>query len=143
MTEKFVFTDNFGFTDNDNVYQRIVEFRDAAIQDGWDAKPTYPKTEPIETAASLSKDGFSMMILTRLQCGKWKYEATIAIWGPDGLNIDVPTVYSFKEITKGLRHCNLCGKNDVNTERFSFAGRCCAECLPEARKKHEYPGWAD
>ena len=42
-----------------------------------------------------------------------------------------------------LEKCPVCGKavkyKDQHT--FSFAGRCCADCLPRMRKEHEYPGW--
>lgn len=39
--------------------------------------------------------------------------------------------------------CPVCGKSVpfTNQSGFSFAGRCCKDCLPEMKKKYEYPGW--
>ena len=39
--------------------------------------------------------------------------------------------------------CPVCGKNVPFSEQsqYSFAGRCCKDCLPAMKKKHEYPGW--
>jgi hypothetical protein len=75
--------------------------------------------------------------------GKWAYEASISIWGPDGMAVGVPELYEWGAVKAGLRTCNACGKTDVETFRFSFAGRCCNDCIPAMRKKHEYPGWTN
>ncbi len=39
--------------------------------------------------------------------------------------------------------CPVCGKSVPYKEqqRYSFAGRCCPECLPKMREKYEQPGW--
>jgi hypothetical protein len=121
---------NFDFT-------KACEFRDAAVKDGWLIEPTY-EHESIDRAATLKKEGFFIQVITRL--GK---EASINIWGPDGMAINPPDTYSWAAISSGLCICNLCGKTDVETHRFSFAGRACLECLPAAKKKHEYPGWTN
>ena len=70
-----------------------------------------------------------------------KPEGSVSIWGPDSLAIAVPMPYSWDAIVAGARTCSACGKTDVDTQRFSFAGRCCAACLPEMRRQHERPGW--
>jgi hypothetical protein len=49
-------------------------------------------------------------------------------WGPDSLCIDVPESYSMKALRENMRRCNLCGKTNISTERYSFAGRACHEC---------------
>lgn len=44
-----------------------------------------------------------------------------------------------------LNVCPVCGKSVPFNEqhRYSFAGRCCSECLPAMREKFEKPGWYD
>ena len=39
--------------------------------------------------------------------------------------------------------CPVCHKRvgRENMQAFSFAGRCCEECLPEMKKKYEPKGW--
>ena len=44
---------------------------------------------------------------------------------------------------KEAGYCNMChqfvGYKDIH--QYSFAGKCCSNCLSEAKKKYEYPGW--
>lgn len=42
-----------------------------------------------------------------------------------------------------METCPVCGKvvPYKDQKRYSFAGRCCPECLPEMQKKYEQPGW--
>lgn len=139
-------------TNDDVEFERVVRWRAAAVADGWSIAPTYPGTEPADRAARLSRDGFTIQILTRdmlawFEAGKqsWKpkvrYSLSITIWGPDGLQIDPPHEYDGAAIIAGLRHCMNCGADDVETQRFSFAGRCCAACRPEMSRLTEQPGW--
>ena len=145
-----------GFTNDDKIYREVVAFRDAAIADGWAHHATY-QCESEERASRLSKDRFTMQILTRSRDnevldhsrgyhhsihGKWKYEAKVSIWGPDGLGISlIGPIYDMKRIKAGLRRCDACRAEDVDTERYSFAGRCCAKCRPAMAAKYEKPGW--
>ncbi len=128
--------------------QQIQKFRDDAVKDGWSIKPMYDH-ESVESASSLSKDGFCMQILTRTDDlnkypnVKTLYEISISIWGPDSLQIEPPQEYDMQKIVEGMRFCKHCGKTDVDTFRYSFAGRCCKDCLPALREKHEQPGWCD
>lgn len=147
---------DFGFTNDKNVYDEVVAFRDAAIADGWSHHATY-QNEPEERASRLSKDGFTMRILTRSRDnevlnpaagihrtmhGKWKYEARVSVWGRDGLGISlIGPVYDMARIKAGLRRCDACRAEDVDTQRYSFAGRCCAKCRPDMAAKYEKPGW--
>lgn len=134
----------FGFTNDQEDFRRVIIFRNAAVADGWICKPTYGEDENMLSAASLDKDGFHMSIIScEHEDTKWKYEVNISIWGPDGLAIKVPEKYDFASIQAGLRTCNVCNATDVDTQRYSFAGRCCAACRPEMARKTEYPGWCN
>src|SRR6185312_8426260 len=133
-----------GFTNNPADLDAGRAFRDAAVTDGWTIAPLYI-TEAMDRAARLTRDGFVLQVITRDMTGhfKWKAEADVSIWGPDGLCIEVPADYAWGAITAGLRTCHNCHKTDVDTERYGFAGRCCAECRPAMAAKHERPGWCD
>jgi len=132
----------FGFTNDHEKVVAARAFMDAAASDGWSIKPTY--SEPVECAASLERDGFSMLIIARENGGeKFKYQAQVNIWGPDRLAIAAPKEYSWAKILGALSHCNVCDKDGVEIHRYSFAGRCCADCLPAMRAKHERPGWCN
>jgi hypothetical protein len=123
-------------------------YREAAVADGWSIRPTYD-SEPVTSAASLDKEGFHMSILARINDLKRYpnvknlYDIDISIWGPDSLAVEPPKQYYMEAIRKGLRFCGCCGKTDVDTVRYSFAGRCCKECQPNLRAIHEKPGWCD
>jgi hypothetical protein len=117
-----------------NTLEAVKAFRDAAVADGWSIEPAY-SGESTDSAAKLKRDGFIMQILTR-DAG-----AEVHLWGPDGLAINPPAVYSFDEITKGLLQCGFC-KNFVDKiHRVGFAGRSCIHCLAAAQKELEFPGW--
>jgi hypothetical protein len=134
---------DFGFTNDDARLHAAKAYRDAAAADGWSIRSTYG-SEDIDRAATLNRESFIMQVLTRDNSekkGKWKYEAQISIWGPDGLAINPPGIYDFAEIKARTRRCLYCKAEDVDTERVGFAGRCCANCLPTMRAKIETPGW--
>jgi hypothetical protein len=130
----------FGFTNDPQRYQAAIAFRDAAVHDGWSIRPTY-QSLPVESAATLEKDDFTMQILTLENAGKFKCRASIYIWAPDRLQITPPETYDWKAITAGQSTCNQCGATAIETKRFSFAGRACKPCLPGMREKTEYDGW--
>lgn len=131
---------DFGFTNDQKQYDEAIAFRDALRGDGWTCSQR-DKTD--DTYTSHSKSGFAVQVVSRAKAGKWKYEAQVSAWAPDGMSLRVPTVYDFSKLAAGIRHCNRCHADDVETHRFSFAGRCCEKCLPEARRVAEYPGWCD
>jgi hypothetical protein len=135
----------FGFTNDEQRYREVCAFRDAAVADGWSIEPTYGRHEAVDRFATLRRDGFTMHAKARTKdkdWQKWKYEAEITIWGPDGMVLKPgATAYDWAAIQAAVRTCNLCGATDVDTERYGFAGRCCAGCLPSARSKYERPGW--
>jgi len=132
----------WGFTNDPLRLAGAQQFRDDAVADGWNIAPTY-ETEAVDRAAKLRRDGYVMMVLTRTKLGKWAFEAQVNIWGPDGLAINPPEFYDFAEIESRTRICSYCKKTDVETQRVGFAGRCCADCLPDMRKRIETPGWCD
>jgi hypothetical protein len=131
-----------GFTNDKNRIAEVRAWRDAAIADGWASAPTYGERESIDRACKMMRDGFVATCITREKAGSWAYEASLSVWGPDGKSIRLrgPN-YNFDEILAGLRSCNNCGATDVETHCYSFAGRCCAACLPAMREKSERPGW--
>lgn len=130
----------FGFTNDTKQYDEAIAFRAALLADGWSIKQN-DKTE--DTYTSHYKDGYCVQVMSRTKIGKWKYEAQVNAWGPDGMTIRAPTVYDFAAMQRGLRHCGLCKAADVETQRYSFAGRCCAKCIDKARAEYERPGWCD
>ena len=136
----------FGFSNNAVDLESVRRWVADAVADGWEISPTY-QTEPVESAATLDRDGFRVMALMRdrgeNRDRRYRYEAKVSAWGPDGLAISVPAKYDFALVEKAVRRCGECGNEDVDTQRVGFAGRVCARCLPEARKKHEYPGWTN
>lgn len=133
----------FGLSLSD--YEFAVAFKKAMLADGWISKPTY-EHEPEERAASLDKDGFHAMVITRLnkneKTGKEFTEGCVSIWAKDGLAIDIPETYNWNFINNGVTRCGFCQKENVETERVGFAGRCCKSCLPTVRPKVEFPGWS-
>lgn len=135
---------SFGLTNDLARYQAAVAYRTALEEDGWSSGPLY-KNESSEFVSVHERDGFTVHIISRVRDpgDKWKYQASISIWGPDELAICPPDLYDWEHIKAGVRCCNECGAEDVDTHRFSFAGRCCSKCLPKMRAEHEKPGWCD
>lgn len=121
---------------------KAIAWRIAALADGWSNEPTY-QHEAIDRASTLRKDGFIAQIIARPEDKVFKPIGSIAIWGPDGLAIDIDNEYNWDKIQANLRLCMDCKRGDVETQRVGFAGRVCVECLPAARKRDEYAGWSD
>jgi|GEM_PF-3222612 len=132
---------------------RVTAWRDAALADGWAARPTYTTVsggvgESAERACTLTRDGFTVQVVTR-PAGKDRQgyatpvDASIAAWGPDGLAIelDSPT-YSMTALQRSLTRCGYC-EAEGPTTRLGFAGRACPECRTVLAPKIEHRGWAD
>lgn len=136
-------------TDNKDDLDRLNRFIADAIADGWSSRPTYAH-EAEDQARTMDKDGFKMLVLTRSKdaprtykyFGKYKYELSLNAWGPDGLALDTHIDYYMEYLKKGLTTCAECGSIG-STHRVGFAGRVCRACLPEAKKRVEFPGWCD
>ena len=108
-----------------------------AVADGWAGEPLYPKSASSQSAARLTKDGWTVHILNGIS------RSSVAVWGPDGLRVKTPFPYSFEALIQALRTCLYCSAENVDTQRVSFAGRCCGACITEQRKRLEYPGWTN
>lgn len=132
----------FGFTNDRAQYDAAIAWRDAAIADGWEASPAYD-TEDIGRACRLRRDGFEVQVITREKVGKWKYEAQVNVWGPDGMCVNPMKTYNWTDLVDGLRVCDQCKKTDRDTKRVGFANRVCAECFESAKQRIEVPGWCD
>ena len=117
-------------------------WREILIEDGWALEPTY-RHEPLEHAWGTRKDGFLIRGLARPIPGPHGTypRPDLTAWGPDGMQIILPGEYDWEEIRRAVRTCIACGKTNVDTQRYSFAGRCCADCRPEMARIHEKPGW--
>lgn len=143
---------DFGYTNSDADYSAVVAWRTAALADGWTLENVY-EIEPAQSYGKIAKEGFTghvcARVTTEMQAiyphhrSKWKYEAQIHLWGPDGLAIKSPDVYNWNVIIGNSHTCSACGAVVVKTFRYGFAGRCCEACLPAMRAQHEQPGWCD
>ncbi len=114
------------------------KFVEDAIADGWSHEPIY-KLEDEQRACMLKRDGFLVMVLSRDD-----KSSSIAAWGPPkGLSIRLSSwVYpGFAWFLTATRRCNICEAEDVDTFRYSFAGRACSKCVTAARAEFEKPGW--
>ena len=132
-----------GLTNDVELYDSIKEYLECMLNDGWVNKNP-DSTEPIENYARLIKDNFQASLVRRIiDSPKYKYSVGLSIWGPDGLCIGVPITYDWELIKSMTKYCTHCNKSNVDTFRFSFAGRCCKECLPELKKRFEKPGWCN
>lgn len=119
----------------------------AAILDGWSVEPTYGG-ESWRQAATLKKGGFQAQVIMRPKGTKFgrqellRDDASINVWGPDGMAIRLEGSYDWNVITAALTVCNECAKKGP-TVRIGFAGRVCAECRKKLAPSIEYPGWTD
>ncbi len=105
-----------------------------AVMDGWNFKATYP-TESIKTALTLSKEGYTVMVLLRSE-----YEASLKVWDPADMAIEAPETYSMGELKLNAKQCSYCKAVGV-TVRIGFAGRCCPACRETHAASIETRGW--
>ncbi len=110
----------------------VHKWREAAIADGWLPSPTY-SSEPVEHACTLTKAGFIAHTLSRPIPGKdgMLNCPDVSVWGPDGAGVKATKEYDFATLQSNLRFCKSCGNHDVETQRYAFADRLCAECGPK------------
>lgn len=132
--------DQFGYTNDLEHLKNVRDFVALARIDGWSIEPTY-SSESVDRACRLKREGFQAQVLMREMQGSWKACTHISIWGPDGLAIEPPFPYDWEKIKAGVTTCGACGKTGVGTQRYSFAGRCCAGCRPEMARQHERGNW--
>lgn len=111
----------FGYSDSQKQFDDCVQWRKDAVADGWEIKPTYGDHESVESAAELKRDGFVALVLTRLNRGKWKFEAIVNLWAPDRRHMATTFPYSWQAIKSAFDKCHHemdAGKN---------VGRCLTE----------------
>lgn len=122
----------------------VIAWRDSAIADGWSCEPIY-QSEPADHCARLTREGFVVSVYARptLHGGAVALNGEVIGWGPDGCCVNLPERYAWEPLRPALRVCDNCGAADIDPCRYSFAGRCCAACLPKMRAEHEKPGWCD
>lgn len=119
----------------------VHAYRHALADDGWEVLPTYSH-EPVERAWRARRDGFIISGLCRTdEDGRPEGCPEVCGWGPDGLAINIPKIYSFAAISAATQVCGVCGAEGVKTERVAFANRACASCSPALRRELETPGW--
>ncbi len=122
---------DFGLTNDKKRLAAAKQFRLDALADGWVEETPLHSKEPLEQYSHLSRStGWKMHIMARVNKdgGKFKYQVSVDIWGPDMLCIKVPMQYDRAVIKAGMKRCSLCSAEGVETTRFSFAGRCCINC---------------
>ena len=130
------------------LYDLAVQFRAAAIADGWKPERTDYR-ESMHRNTSLTRDGFVMQITTRRGYNGFKYTSNIRIWGPDGLAIMPTKEYSWEAIVAGLRTCDDCEASDVETSQYKctvspgthYARRVCEKCFSALKAEHERSEW--
>jgi len=120
---------------------QVEQWREDAIADGWSHAPLYPGHKPENSAAKLTYRGWTAQVFNSPERPGWKTQRCIAVWDDKGIAVVVPTTYSWESLQQALTVCMFCSATGVHTQRVSFAGRCCDLCLPEQRKRLEYPGW--
>ena len=141
------------YSNNKADHDCVVAWREAAIADGWILEKTFVP-EPADSYGHIKRGEFTGHICARervkmeqyypkISHGKFEFHSSISLWGPDGVSIIAPFPYSWDAITKGLRHCEVCGKDDVETVRVAFCNRACIACAPALRAKLETRGWCD
>jgi hypothetical protein len=139
-----------GYTEDRRQLEAVRAWVKAAEADGWSLRPTFPKNETAESAATLERDGFKLMTLARVHQPQDRpglrkraefYAVSIHLWGPDGVAIEPPPLYDWGAVRAGLRKCPECGAEDVETFRVAFANRACGSCRPALAKALEFPGW--
>lgn len=71
---------DFGFPSEAGRFDAAGAFHEGAREDGWSVEPTYPQSEPLSRAATLTRDGFVTLILTRTGSDigpTWRYQASM------------------------------------------------------------------
>jgi hypothetical protein len=121
---------------------KALAWREAAMADGWSSQPTYEHESEL-TAFRLVRDRFQVQGLARPETKDTVGSGEISCWGPDGLHVPVGETYDWPAILRAVETCQYCKAHPVKTERVGFAGRCCAACLPDMRRRIETPGWAE
>lgn len=118
----------------------LLDWKEAAIKDGWVISPMYDGHESVERAAKLSKEGgWVAHVIVREEY------LSIHVWTDNGLSTisKVSFPYSMESLQEQTKVCHFCHKSSSSLQHVGFANVSCPSCLAEAKKKLEYPGWCD
>lgn len=96
-----------------------------------------------------TKNGVGIYIVPRPRCidtwEAYEYNGEIraGLHFVDGINPEASLNEIINKTIAAISVCPVCGKSIPFNEqhRYSFAGRCCIDCLPSMREKYEQPGW--
>lgn len=117
---------------NKSTKTSIKAWLDAALADGWTSEDTGDKTYwRIERAK------FKVAITMRP-----KVSPSVNAWAPDGLSLQLPDVYDWKQLKANTVVCQHCGAVGRVT-RLAFCNRACPSCREKLAPTLEAPGWAD
>ena len=139
-----------GLTERWAHMKRVRAWVKAAIEDGWEQKPTYKGYESVERAATLHKEGFIAMALmrepmeaTKNDFGNRYPDAALNVWGPDQMAVKSTFPYDWEGLTYALHACQFCGKTfEGKAFHVQFADRACQSCGPVEQSKLPH-NWAD
>jgi len=115
----------------------FTAYQEALLADGWSSAAIYASQFDPTKSARFTRDGWKIAVY---RAADSLGRDSISAWGPDGLAIDVPAVYSWEALQTALLVCGGCdavGK----TVRLGFAGRVCPACREKYVARVEYPGW--
>lgn len=118
----------------------LLNWKEAAVKDGWVISPMYEGHENVERAAKLSKEGgWVAHVIVR------EDYLSISVWTDGGMSAigEVTFPYSMESLQEQTKICHFCRKPASSLHHVGFANVSCPSCLAKARKNLEYPGWCD
>lgn len=120
---------------------QLDEYIQSAKNDGWHftRESKNPQQDWYEAEVIVINVGKFKLLAYANYHGTKVTTCFINLWGPDELIVEPISPYR-RPNKDDLRICAHCGQLG-ETYRYSFAGRCCKECLPEMRAQFEQEGW--
>jgi hypothetical protein len=128
--------DEHGFTNDEKFITLANQWKDDAIIDGWSIYPDKPNEDIYFLT---HPEGFRASGYTKIQepNSLKKFHVRILVWGPDRLAIKSSLKYNMNNIRKGLKICNYCNNENIETMKVGFDGRACLTCQIIENKKAE------
>jgi len=123
--------------------QDVRAWKIAAFTDGWGVQRSY-QNEPVDSACTMWRhdpDFKALLLMREKSETRTRGYFNISIWGPDGLFVRPIFPYHMATLLDELHVCSSCGAKNITPYRYSFAGRCCADCLPKLQARYERDGW--
>lgn len=157
-------TSDAAVTHPEGLYEPYAQFYDAALAAGFEEYPaggpwgrqdpsgeSDPRTGqvrhtgeryPGDRSVILRKDDIRIWLVDR--DGPCSRETYTAGWFDHGCTAFPGPVPEDPSKINALRQvCIECHRVVRELHHVSFAMKVCADCLPSARERHEFPGWAD